>query len=141
MIYGFKEEIVTAAVMHKLLSSDKELKGMPVFGEFVKKDGRLFFKLELMEEETLDVEMSNVNVDLEVLNSDKCRLFMIRGNKKGKDYFELILSVGETKEEAEKNLDKQVTQYYLKEKKLTSKKKIKLLIDEFMEEMSEILHR
>jgi hypothetical protein len=121
MIYGFEEELVTAAVMHKLLSSDdKELKGMPVFGEFVRKDGKLFFKLELTEKETLDLEMSNdVNIDLEVLNSDKCQLFMISVNKKGKDYFELILSVGETKEEAEKNLDKQVTQYYLREKKLT----------------------
>jgi hypothetical protein len=49
--------------------------------------------------------------------------------------------VRETKEEVEKTLDKQVTQYYLREKKLTSKKKIKLLIDEFMEEMSGILHR
>lgn len=129
--YGYPLDLLKSVVVTRIMSGVEPLGYLPVFGKYVKKDGRWYYCFELMDGETIE---NPVDSEIGELAEGHAHRECILLNRET-DELSLLVSLADNEEEAKKGLDAELVRVYFEKRGIKEKMQVDELVDWFMEYM------
>jgi hypothetical protein len=135
--YGYESDLVQIAILYDAFSNCKTFRVSPVAGEYIQKGDQAYFVLQPSNHEKVEFE---VNGNIDELNSECTVQYLIDAfdRKLNEEYYSLMVTVGENKNDANQKMNKMLVDEYIKVNKINSKTKLDAIIERYYQEYASL---